>query len=112
MSVTTYAQKGFSLGINIQPGYSSGGELDYGLMYASGSSYYAFDKSFTLNMNIGADLGYNFDESMGVSSGLQYSHNGQNYASYSDSYNNKITSYISLNYLKIPFLLRYVFKSR
>ena len=108
ISAVTYAQEGFNLGINIQPYSSSGGEMDFGLIYPSGSSYYTFDKVFTLKMNIGVDIGYNFDESLGVSSGLQYARNGQNYANFTDSYNNTISFFTSLNYLKIPFLVHYV----
>jgi len=108
MSAATYAQEGFNFGFNIQPASSSGGEMDFGLIYPSGSSYYTFDKVFTLKMSIGVDFGYNFDESFGVSSGLQYARNGQNYADFTDSYNNTISFYTSLDYLKIPFLVHYV----
>lgn len=108
MSAASYAQEGFNFGVNIQPASSSGGEMDFGLIYPSGSSYYTFDKVFTLKMNIGADFGYNFDESLGVSSGLQYARSGQNYANFTDSYNNTISFYTSLSYLRIPFLVHYV----
>ncbi|NVN95466.1 MAG: outer membrane beta-barrel protein [Bacteroidetes bacterium] len=106
-----YAQKGLSLEIIAQPGISFGGEFDVLQNLTSTNSWTAMDKSLTTNMNMGAELGYNFDDKMGVSIGMLYSHQGQNFSDYSWTYNNEQYVFkrsVSLNYLKIPIQFNYI----
>ena len=106
-----YAQKGLSLEIIAQPGISFGGEFDVTKSLTSTDTWVAMDKSLTVNMNMGAELGYNFTDNMGVSLGLLYSHQGQKFSDYSWTIGNETVSWgrsVSLNYLKIPIQFNYI----
>ncbi|MCX6232108.1 MAG: outer membrane beta-barrel protein [Bacteroidetes bacterium] len=110
----TYAQKGWNLQIIVQPGFSYGGEFDVPLDLSS-SGWTAMDKSLTFNLNMGAELAYNFNDKMGISIGMYYSHQGQDFSDYnltSNSYSGisttKLEENISLSYIKIPFQYYYI----
>ncbi|NVN93717.1 MAG: outer membrane beta-barrel protein [Bacteroidetes bacterium] len=106
-----YAQKGLNLQIIAQPGISFGGEFDVTKILTSTDTWVAMDKSLTINMNMGAELGYNFTDNMGVSLGLLYSHQGQKFSDYSWTIGNETVSWgrsVSLNYLKIPIQFNYI----
>lgn len=102
------AQKNLTLDFTLQPGMSYGGDYFYdyrdNLMYGN---------SFTFNLKFGANLGYYFNEKMGISVGLLYDHLGQNYKDYFAGVGNYYTcttqKSTSLNYLKIPMLFNYIF---
>jgi hypothetical protein len=105
------AQKNLTLDFTLQPGMSFGGDYFYdyrdNLMFAN---------SFTFNLKFGANLGYYFNEKMGISMGLLYDHLGQNYKDFSagGSYPYTCTTQksTSLNYLKIPMLFNYIFSPK
>jgi hypothetical protein len=110
ISVATYAQKGLNIEIHAQPGMTMGGDFQVPTDNSNSNSYVSPGKSFTLGMNTGASVGYNFNDKVGVSLGLLFSHQGQNYKSFTYTVSDNFTEYrsVSLNYLKIPILFNFV----
>ena len=99
ITTTAFAQKGYYLQFAIQPGSSSiSGDWKLDL----GGSNNTFEKGFTFSFETGVNGGYNFTDNLGVSIGLFYASQGQNYKEFST-----ITNDISLSYLKIPFKLNF-----
>ncbi len=110
------AQKGFSVEIFAQPGLTMGGEYDVDKSNGIGNpSYDALSKKSTVGVGAGVNMGYFFMQEVGVSVGLGYAHQGQNYKDYTQSFDVLGTSYsatltrtVSLNYLKIPVQIHFV----
>ena len=105
-----FAQKGFNVQVAVQPGASflSG---DWKISNGSGTDY-TFKKSFTFGFEGGVNAGYNFTDNLGVSIGMFYASQGQNYKDLvvADGYmTGTLKNDISLSYLKIP--LRFVFNT-
>lgn len=105
-----FAQKGFNVQIALQPG-KSGLSGDRFSKTSSGYTNAPIYKDFTFGFAGGVNGGYNFTNHFGISTGLNYSHLGQNYTDFElyelgDStdpfaYENKV----SLTYLTIPLRL-------
>ena len=97
LSTAVFAQKGLELGLNIAPqntwifnqqDFDEGDNLNF---------------RATIGYNVGANVGYNFTNSIGIRSGIGFSAQGQNYI----NDNTNIPSAIKLNYLKVPVLLKF-----
>lgn len=107
---TGFAQKGFNVQIALQPG-ESGLIGDKYSKISTGYTNAPIYKDFTFSFTGGISGGYNFTNHFGISTGLNYSHQGQNYTDFelyelgdstsSFSYENKV----SLSYLNIPLRL-------
>lgn len=101
-----FAQKGFNVQVAIQPGASFlTGEWQM-QTHPSTGDYNTMKKSFTFGFEGGVNGGYNFTDNLGVSIGMFYSMQGQNYKGLSVTVpygTNTLTQDIKLSYLKIPF---------
>lgn len=107
---TGFAQKGFNVQIELQPG-KSGLIGDRFSKTSSGYTNAPIYKDFTFGFAGGVIGGYNFTNHFGISTGLEYTHQGQNYTDFElyelgDStspyaYENAA----SLSYLTIPLRL-------
>jgi hypothetical protein len=108
-----FSQKGFNVQIDLQPGVSflTG---KWKLLSTYGSDAY-MKKSFTFSFEGGGTAGYNFTDHLGVSAGIFYASQGQNYqtfnytsklyGSYTD--NSSLNQTIRLSYIKIPIKFVY-----
>jgi len=72
-----FAQKGFNIQIALQPG-KSGLIGDKFSKTSSGYTNAPIYKDFTFGFAGGINGGYNFTNHFGISTGLYYSHQGQN----------------------------------
>lgn len=112
ITTTAFTQKGYYLQFAIQPGSSS---ISSDWKLTDGSNVLTFEKAFTFSFETGVNLGYNFTDNLGVSVGLFYASQGQNYKDASnnkqyyvgpDLLNTETNTYsndIRLSYLKFPF---------
>ena len=110
-SVATYAQKGLSVQIIAEPGMCMGGKYEVPTQIYSTSSWTKLKSEFfNFGINTGASVGYNFDDKKGVSLGLLYSFQEQNYKLYhwNDNGNSCVSKGVNLNYLKIPIQFNYI----
>jgi hypothetical protein len=96
-STAAFAQKGLELGLNIAPqntwifnqqDFDEGDNLNF---------------RATIGYNVGANVGYNFTNSIGIRSGIGFSTQGQNYID--DNFD--IPYAVKLNYLKVPVLVKF-----
>jgi len=105
-TATAYSQKGFNVEIIAQPGLSMGGRYEI----KDGFGYYDpwenESKIFTFGLNTGAQIGYNFNNKLGISMGLCYSQQGQKY-NY-NLYRRNLIRTVNLNYLKLPIQFCYI----
>lgn len=106
-STQSFGQKGFNLGINITPQTT----LLTGDYYKNptNSNYFPTDskKKFTLHLSGGFNFGYNFNNKLGIYSGLLYSKQGQKYDVSTKTIKQELI--IKLGYLKFPLLFDYKF---
>lgn len=110
------AQKGLSIEVFAQPGLTMGGEFDVDTKNGNGNpNWIALEKKSTVGVSAGFNLNYFFMDRIGVSVGLGYSHQGQDYKDYTESVNllgftttSVYSRSVSLNYLKVPLQLHYV----
>jgi hypothetical protein len=107
LSVGAYSQKGLDLEIIAQPGISMGGNYQHQSAPGINGIYdwTNMNKAYTLGVNAGASIGYNFNDKISVSAGLQFSQQGQNYKDYTYTYKDMSIYHkrdVILNYLKIP----------
>ena len=104
-----FAQRGFNVQLALQPGASFlSGDWKAG-SDGSGNDY-AYKKTFTFGFEGGVNGGYNFTDNMGVSVGLIYALQGQNYKELvvtTSEGDQILNNDISLSYLKIPFRFIY-----
>jgi len=109
---TAFAQKGLNFVFSVQPDMKMIGG-DFNVPTSSGS-YIPMDKKMGIGFQAGGAIGYNFTDNLGLSLGLMYSAQGQNYDDYvlsESDYNGSnfytatstVTRKVSLNYLKLPF---------
>lgn len=100
---TISAQKGLELGIEFTPAsvwilndedFAEGDNLDF---------------RGTFGYNGGINLGYNFSDGIGFTSGILISRQGQNYITGYDGVEKADQDYFSrdLNYIRIPFLIKF-----
>lgn len=99
----TYAQKGLEIGVQFTPGVSL---IINDEDFAEGDDL-NFKGSF--GYNVGLNLGYNFTDGIGLSSGVLFSQTRQNYVT---DYDNRTKSeqntfYRQLSYIRIPVLFRF-----
>ena len=78
------AQRGFNIEVIAQPGLTMGGEYDVPTTDPNNysNSFTAMKKKITIGLNAGAAASYYFIDKMGVSVGMSYAHQGQNYKDY------------------------------
>ena len=76
------AQKGLSIEVFAQPGLTMGGEFDVDKNNDNNNpNWIALEKKSTIGVGAGFNLNYFFMDKIGVSVGLGYSHQGQDYSS-------------------------------
>ncbi|KAF5030576.1 Outer membrane protein beta-barrel domain protein [anaerobic digester metagenome] len=105
-----FAQKGFNIQLVVQPG-KSGLNGDMYSKTVSGYTNAPIYKDFTFGLSGGINGVYNFTNHFGISTGLGYSHQGQNYTDFELYEPGDSTSpyayenTVSLSYLTIPLRL-------
>lgn len=117
ITTTAFAQKGYYLQFVIQPGSSS---ISGDWKSTDGSDVLTFKKGFTFSFETGVNAGYNFTDNLGVSVGLLFASQGQNYKDASntkqyyvgpDILNTETNTYsndIRFSYLKFPFKFNFI----
>jgi len=116
LTVATFAQRGkgsdqsgLYIEVLAQPGMTMGGNYQVQEDAVTATpTYVDMNKTFTFGINAGAQAGYNFTDNIGVSAGLIFSHQGQDYKyTYSVIDTATLKRTVSLNYFKIPILFNY-----
>jgi hypothetical protein len=120
LTIASYAQQGLNIEILAQPGINMGGDFQVPLAVTNlNSAFVNMSKASTYGVNVGAKIGYNFNDKLGISLGLLYALQGQKYQDYTWSnvngggyyigyntgYNITFSRTVSLNYFKIPVLI-------
>ena len=111
-TIQTYAQSKMSIDYIISSGQSYGGDfkVPQSVPY-SNSNWDKLEKSQTFGINTGVAFSYYFNDNIGTSLGLLYSHQGQQHRGHIWSMDNSWVTYdrgTSLNYLKVPVQFHYI----
>jgi hypothetical protein len=104
-----FSQKGIELGVEFTPGISAIlNDEDFARGRDAGGDDYLNFNAGTFGFNTGLTVGYNFNDGLGVVSGILYSQQGQNYVTNVSlsAGEEQSTFNRTINYVRLPLFLK------